>query len=138
MKKLVYVFMVFLLISCSSKIKPISNGIFHGESRAQYTSEPFWGNAFIEIQNQKVKEVKFYIIDKDTDEIFDQNYENHYKGNDTYIQQCRKDWSGLNNYIKVFNETKDLNKIDSISGATWSFNIFKSTMVIALEKIKGK
>jgi|WetSurMetagenome_2_1015567.scaffolds.fasta_scaffold511224_1 major membrane immunogen (membrane-anchored lipoprotein) len=127
-----------ILSSQSASSKIYKDGIYHGETRSQYSSENYWGNTFLFIKNNQIDHVEFYIIDKSVDEVFDQNYETNYKGNQTYIDQCRKDWSGLNNYIIKFNEFKDISKIDVISGATWSYNIFKDAIKISIDKAKIK
>jgi major membrane immunogen (membrane-anchored lipoprotein) len=142
MKKALVCFIITLFLaflsSQSASIIQYKDGIYHGETRSQYSSENYWGNTFLYIKNNQIDHVEFYIIDKSVDEVFDQNYENHYKGNLTYIDQCRKDWNGLNNYLNKYNELKDIKQIDVISGATWSYNIFKDSIKIAIDKAKVK
>lgn len=39
-------------------------------------------------------------------------------------------------YPKKLSETQDINKIDAISGATWSYNIFRASVNEALKNAK--
>jgi major membrane immunogen (membrane-anchored lipoprotein) len=65
--------------------------------------------------------------------MFDEKYEKHFEGNTEYIQQSRNDWNGAQTYPKKLSETQDINKIDAISGATWSYNIFRASVNEALK-----
>jgi major membrane immunogen (membrane-anchored lipoprotein) len=76
------------------------------------------------------------IRDSNLHETFNENYEKHYQDNPEYLEQCRNDWEGVQIYPKRFFETKDLDKIDAISGATWSYNIFQASAKEALKNAK--
>jgi major membrane immunogen (membrane-anchored lipoprotein) len=115
----------------------IKDGIYWGESQASYTSEPYWGMAFVEYKDGKIKETNFYIVDRGTKDAFDLNYVKHFANNPEYVQQVKNDWAGVLSYRAQFTQKKDLAKVDAVSGATWSFNIFKSAMKIALDKAKA-
>lgn len=115
----------------------IKDGIYWGESQDSYTGEPYWGIAFVEYKDGKIKQTNFYIVDRDSKDAFDQNYVTHFANNPEYIQQVKNDWAGVLNYRAQFDQKKDLAKVDAVSGATWSFNIFKSAMKIALDKAKA-
>jgi major membrane immunogen (membrane-anchored lipoprotein) len=123
----------FLLVSSLASAQ-LKDGFYWAESRSSYTSEPYWGNAFVEVRDGAVFDLRFYIIDKQAKEVFDQNYEERFKGNVVYVEQSRRDWAGLQAYIARFNAKKKLEDVDAISGATWSFNIFKDTLKEALKK----
>lgn len=120
--------------STLTKAKFSVDGVYQGESRSIYTAESYWGIAKITIKSGEITDLSFSIIDKNTGEVFDEKYENHYAGNDAYIQQCRNDLKGVNAYIKKFQKVKQLDKVDAISGATWAHNLFTEAVKIALEK----
>ncbi|MEJ2628999.1 MAG: FMN-binding protein, partial [bacterium] len=111
---------------------------YESESRAQYINEPYWGQCKIIISNGEISEFEFRIIDKSCNEIFDENYEKHFAGNAIYINQCRNDLKGLKAYIKRFVATNNLNKVDAVSKATWSYNIFKDAVAKTLDKASKK
>jgi major membrane immunogen (membrane-anchored lipoprotein) len=113
--------------------KCFKDGVYEGKSRSKYTAEPFWGIANIVIRNGSVSEVRFMIRDSSLNETFNEDYENHFKDIPEYILQCRNDWKGVQIYPKKLLETKDTNKIDAFSGATWSYNIFKASVREALK-----
>jgi major membrane immunogen (membrane-anchored lipoprotein) len=112
------------------------DGFYEGKSRAIYTGEPYWGIARITVKNDSVTEMNFIIRDSSLNETFNENYEKHFLGNDEYIQQSRNDWRGVQLYTERFNETKDIGKVDAVSGATWSYNIFKASLKEAFKKAK--
>lgn len=127
----------FLILGCrSSGAKAYKDGIYQSESRSAYEAEPYWGMATLVIENRRIASFQFKIVDRATGDIFDEQYEKHYSGNETYIQQCRKDLAGLKTYLARFDEIKDISAIDAVSGATWSYNIFVDTMKLALLKAK--
>ena len=78
-------------------------------------------------------EVKFSIRDSSLHEIFNGDYEKHFADNPEYIQQSRNDWAGVQAYPKKLSAVQDTNKLDAISGATWSYNIFRASVSNALK-----
>jgi major membrane immunogen (membrane-anchored lipoprotein) len=112
------------------------DGTYEGMSRAKYTYEPYWGIVQLTIKNGSIDKVSFSIRDSSLHENFDGQYEKHFEGNDVYIQQSRNDWKGVQTYPKMLSEKQDLNKIDAISGATWSYNIFRASVDEALKNAK--
>ena len=109
------------------------DGSYSGLSRAKYIYEPFWGIVHITLKNGLITDIRFVIRDSNLHETFDGNYEKHFDGNAVYIQQSRNDWNGAQTYPKKLSETQDINKIDAISGATWSYNIFRASVNEALK-----
>ena len=112
------------------------DGTFTGQSRASYTQEPFWGNVKIKVVNGSITSISYKIRDSVVHVTFDANYEKHFQGNPVYIQQCRNDWKGVQTYPKKLSESQDINKVDAISGATWSFNIFKASLKEAMKNAR--
>lgn len=137
MKRLIFasvaavVLAVLLAFIPQSKYK---DGVYEGESQAQYTSEPYYGQVKVTIKNGKIADVKFKIVDKEKKVDFNQEYEKYFKGNDEYIQQCRNDWAGVQKYPQILLEKQSVYEVDAISGATWSCNIFKAALNQALLK----
>jgi major membrane immunogen (membrane-anchored lipoprotein) len=112
------------------------DGTYEGMSRAKYVYEPFWGKARLTVKDGAVTYISFVIRDSNLHETFDGNYEKHFIGNNEYIQQSRNDWKGVQNYTNKLSEKKDINKVDAVSGATWSYNIFKASVNEALKNAK--
>jgi major membrane immunogen (membrane-anchored lipoprotein) len=119
-------------------LRNYADGTYSGQSRFLYTDEPYWGNVRFTIENGRFTSINFFIRDSALHEQFDGNYEKHFDGNDLYIQQCKNDWNGVQTYPGKLMETQDVDKLDAVSGATWSYNIFKASVKDALNKAKNK
>jgi major membrane immunogen (membrane-anchored lipoprotein) len=114
----------------------LKDGTYKGSSRAKYIYEPYWGNIQLTIKSGLISDIYFVIRDSNLHETFDGKYEKHFEGNPEYIQQSRNDWKGVQHYPKKLQEEQDISKIDAISGATWSYNIFKASFYEALKNAK--
>jgi major membrane immunogen (membrane-anchored lipoprotein) len=112
------------------------DGPYEGKSRAKYIYEPFWGSVHLTLKNGLLTEINFVIRDSNLHETFDGNYEKHFIGNPEYIQQSRNDWKGVQTYPKKLSENQDINKLDAVTGATWSYNIFRASVNEALKNAK--
>lgn len=112
------------------------DGTYIGISRAKYIYEPYWGCVHLTLKNGVFTEISFVVRDSNLHEMFDGNYEKHFEGNAEYIQQSRNDWKGVQTYPKMLSEKQDTDKLDAISGATWSYNIFKASVNEALKSAK--
>jgi major membrane immunogen (membrane-anchored lipoprotein) len=112
------------------------DGLYMGTSRASYIAEPYWGIVQIRIENGSFTGINFMIRDSNLHETFNENYEKHFQGNPVYIQQCREDWKGVQEYPKKLAEAQNPDKVDAISGATWSHNIFQASLKEALKSAK--
>lgn len=139
MKLITNVVIIFLLtifmLNCKNKTY-YKDGIYSGKSKSIYTDENFWGSVKLVVKNGEITEVNFCIIDSTNHEIFDPNYENHYIGNDLYIQQCKDNWQGIIRYPEKLIQTQDIDNVDIISGATWSYNMLKHSTIEALRDAK--
>jgi len=131
MNKMILTFLLIIPISLSSN-GPYKDGIYCGSSRAEYTDEPYYGFAKLVIENGTITSVNFYVRDSLKHVYFDETYEKYFAGNEEYMQQCRNDWIGINSYPDSLLKHQDLNKVDVISGATWSYDIFKASTQEAL------
>lgn len=130
-KKIFFTFFVLILVAFSDG-RLYKDGIYSGMSRAVYLDEPYYGVSKIAIENGKIVEVHFSVRDSSKGILFDEKYERFFAGNDEYINQCRNDWKGINAYPDSFLKYQDLKKVDVISGATWSHNLFVSSTQEAL------
>jgi len=131
MKKTLLFAGVLLLAAFSGDV-PYKDGHYKGTSRANYLDEPYYGHAQIVVENGKIIQVDFTVRDSAKQVKFDEKYEKYFAGNDLYVQQCRNDWKGIQSYPDSLIKYQDLDKVDAISGATWSYNIFKASVKEAL------
>lgn len=118
----------------ASNFSNYKDGIYHGSSRSIYIYENFWGKVRLTIENGKFANVEFLIVDQDRNEVFSENYERHYAGNNHYIHQCRNEWQGIQTYPQWLLDKQNIADVDAIAGATWSFNIFKDSVYMALRE----
>ena len=113
---------------------PLKDGQFNGTSRSVYIDEPFYGRTRITVEDGQITKVEFTIRDSSKHEYFNGEYEKYMEGNDLYIQQCRNDWKGVRSYPDSLLKYNDIDKVDVVSGATWSYNIFRASALEALEQ----
>lgn len=117
-----FMIMAFSLL-CISR-----DGTYHGISRSIYTQEPYYAHTSITIRDGKIEKVTFLIRDSSKHVTFDETYEKYFATNPKYIQQCRNDWKGVQSYPDSLLKHQDINRVDAISGATWSYNLFKASV----------
>lgn len=114
------------------------DGIYTGYSQSVYTSEPFWGYANIKIVNGSITQIYFTIRDSVLHETVDSVYgTRHYADIPLYMQQCINEEHGIEKYPQLLIGSQDIEKVDAISGATWSHNIFKATVKEAFKSCKN-
>ena len=109
------------------------DGVWVGKSQASYTDEPYWGIVKVTVKDGKFEAIKFVIRDSSLHETFNEKYAFHFKDNPVYVQQCREDWKGVQTYPGRLSLSQNPGKIDAISGATWSYNIFIASLKDALK-----
>ena len=134
--------LAFLMILCSQKPvdlekRELRNGTFEAKSQSYYDSENYWGYVRLQIQEGKIVDVKFKIRDSTLHESFDAKYEAHFAGNELFIQQSRNDWKGVQQYPIKLLEKQNIKEVDAVSGATWSYNYFRSCVEKALKDTVG-
>lgn len=132
-------FVITLLILCAGATftdKHFKDGIYKGESCSKYTIEPYWGQVTLKIKDDNITLLHFQILDKDKNEVFGPDYEKYFKDNPIYIEQCRNEVKGIKTYTEAFLRMKSMEHVDAMTGATWSYNIFKDAMKATLEKAK--
>lgn len=135
-KLLIPITVVFMLSSsCAVKnSNKYKEGEFAGISKSAYLQENFYGVTKITVVKGKITEVNFNIIDMDNKVFFDEKYEEKYKDSPEYVEQCRNEWKGINVYPNIFLKKQKIDSVDAITGATWAYNMFKSSLAEALEK----
>lgn len=107
------------------------NGTYEAKTADDY--EGYHSEAKVNISGNKIADVQWKIIDSNGI-VFDDKYEKVFAGNPAYQQQARDDYKGAVTYGPKLIETQDMDKVDSISGATWSYKKFKEVVSEALEK----
>jgi major membrane immunogen (membrane-anchored lipoprotein) len=124
-----------LLVSCVEKPSgQYKNGPFIGISRSIYTEQNYFGITKVKISDDKIGEVDFSIIDMENKVFFVEGYEIRFKDNPTYMEQCRNEWKAMNIYPRQLIEKQNIDSVDAIAAATWSYNLFKSSLQEALKK----
>jgi len=121
-------------ISCNTKAdkNKLPDGVYTGSSQAKYTDEPYVGTVTIGIANHKIITVEFQIVDTLKKEVFGSDYDKHFPDNVMYKEQCHNDWKGVQLYPSKLLEKQNIESVDAVSGATWSYNIFKASVKKAL------
>jgi major membrane immunogen (membrane-anchored lipoprotein) len=130
------------LISCGGKLvstaevsSRLKDGIYTVETNPD--SEGFFEKATVKINGGKITAVDWGIFDSArSNKPFDDKYEEVYAGNAAYIQQSRNDWKGSRGYGPKLIETQDINKVDIVSGATWTHKKFERVVKMALNDAK--
>jgi major membrane immunogen (membrane-anchored lipoprotein) len=143
MKKFRMPFVILICVVCivllANKFRgPYEDGSYDGCSRAIYLQENYWGHTKVTIENGYITKIDFKIVDSTKNELFDDKYERYFKGNDLYISQCRNDWKGVQMYPKKLLKYQKLQSVDAVTGATWSYNMFKYSAAEALKKAVKK
>jgi major membrane immunogen (membrane-anchored lipoprotein) len=113
------------------------DGNYEGYSRDGYPSEPYWGHIRITVENGSFTDVYFTIRDSSSHEPVDSMYGViHFPDNPTYQDQCVNDGHGIEQYPLILMETQNLDKVDRITKATWSWKIFMACADSALHDAK--
>lgn len=135
MKKAFLIFSGIILLAFTAD-GPLKDGVFSGTSRSRYLDEPFYGHTRLTIEEGLITRVEYTIRDSMRHEFFNGEYEKYMEGNEMYIQQCRNDWKAMQSYPDSLLKYQDPDKVDAISGATWSYNIFRASAQEALEQAR--
>lgn len=110
-----------------------ADGTYLGQSQATYAPEPFWGHIQITVDNGLFTAIHFKIRDSSLQENVDSLYGTiHYAGNPTYMQQCVEDGHGIEIYPQRLLESQNVDNVDAITYATWSYDIFIASAKDAL------
>jgi major membrane immunogen (membrane-anchored lipoprotein) len=123
----------FQQLSTKTKYK---DGVYKVETPQDY--EKYYTKAKLTIKKGKITAFSWTIYDAGhDDEAFDKDY---YKVmepyGEEYSQQAKDDWSGSRGYSKELIKTQNINKVDAVTGATWTCNKFKEVVSMALKLAK--
>jgi len=109
------------------------DGIYEGESNL--TPESFYGKAKVTIKDGQIVDAVFEIYDNARQRVLDDSYGKEvYADSPTYQEQTKNDLAGIIKYQSGLISEQDVNKVDAISGATWSYTIFKEALTNTLKK----
>lgn len=119
-------------------IKKYKNGVF--KIQTPLDSEKYYTKVKLSVKKGKIATVDWTIYDAGhSDKAFNKEY---YKVmepyGDLYVKQAKDDWAGSRNYAKELIKTQNIDKVDTVAGATWTYNKFKEAVEMALLVAKGK
>lgn len=129
---IIAIFAVLIVTVSFATGKKYKDGTYSGTSRSIYTSEPYYGTVTVTVDGGRITQVVFFVRDSAKHELFDDKYERYFAGNDEYIRQCRNDLKGIQTYPEQLIKYQDPDGLDAVSGATWSYNIFRASVKEAL------
>ena len=133
MRKNIFKNFVILIISsmfvtaCSSK-KELKDGVFEG----YYKDESATVKVVITVKDKKIVDCIREERDNKNNKIKDENYGKD--DADFNYKQAQKAVKNSEGYAKKLVEVQDIDKVDSVSGATISYKRFKSAVKDALNK----
>lgn len=107
------------------------DGVYSAQTKPD--PEAFYSKAQIKIKDDRITDVTFNIYDGNN-RVFDNTYEEVYKNNDTYIQQCRDNMKGIKAFSSQLIKKQNIAKVDAVSGATWAYLKFEEVVAEALKK----
>ena len=113
---------------------PYKDGHYTGCSRGGYNNEPYYGFTAIDISGGRIVQVTYFVRDSDKHENLTAAYEKYFAGNELYTQQCINDLKGIRSYPDSLLKYQDIRRVDAISGATWSYRIFRASVKEALKQ----
>lgn len=118
-----------------SKTQQYKDGTY--EVKTKVDNEGYFTEASVKIQDDKIVSAEWEIKDANRgNRVFDETYEEVFEGNDAYKKQCRQDLEGAKTYSAKLIEEQEVEKVDAVSGATWTNAKFKEVVAIALEQAK--
>lgn len=111
------------------------DGVYEVETLPDY--EGYYAKARLTIKDDIITDVDWCIYDSNrNNRPFDDTYGEVFKEYPLYVKQCIDDWNGSKEYGPKLIGTQDLQQVDAVSGATWTNNVFKAVVDMALEKAK--
>ncbi len=125
----------FLLSACNPAVRRQPGAMpADGTHRGVYIfeTEPYKAVADLEIKGGKITAVQWVIMDTMRNVPFDSTYGRYMEGNALYVDQCKKDWQGSRGYAPRLIQTQDINRVDAVTGATWTHMLFKKAVQDAL------
>ncbi|MDR3334498.1 MAG: FMN-binding protein [Treponema sp.] len=126
-------FAALLLAGCGKAV--YKDGVYTGVSSADDTGA--YGEVSINIADSKITDCSFITRQKDG-AIKDENYGkvNGEISNQDYYAKAQLAVKAMEDYVRQYRETWDINKIDAVSGATIAYNQFVEAVEKALAQAK--
>ncbi|MCX7749802.1 MAG: FMN-binding protein [Clostridia bacterium] len=112
------------------------DGVYEGKTDVDY--ENYYSRAKVTIKNKRISNVEWEIFDKSKNMVFDENYEKIFKDSKSLVEQCRSNLKGVKAYGKKLLEVQDIERVDVITGATWTNKMFKAAVKDALKNAIAK
>lgn len=124
--------------SQSTSASSYKDGVY--DVKTPLDNEKYYTEASVIIQEGKITSVDWTIYDSGHDnKPFDKDYYHVMEQySDLYVQQAKDDWTGSRDYSDSLIETQDVDKVDAVSGATWTNIKFKEVVEMALNQAKTK
>ena len=107
------------------------DGSYAGQTQIDH--EGYNALASVKVSQHRITDVEWRIYDNNLKRIFDDTYEEVFAGNEVYMQQCRDNRSGMAVFGPRLIETQELDSVDNITGATWSYRKFRDVMQTTLK-----
>ena len=124
---IILIISLMFVTSCSSK-KELKDGVFEG----YYKDESATVKVVITVKDKKIIDCIREERDNKNNKIKDENYGKD--DADFNYKQAQKAVKNSEGYAKKLVEVQDIEKVDSVSGATISYKRFKSAVKDALNK----
>lgn len=129
-------------------VSKYTDGVYEGKSNL--TSEGYYGKSKVTVKQGRIQSVDFEIYDtsvfktygnskhkKEAELLLDETYGKEvYEKEPIYQEQTKNELSGMKKYGLELVEEQEVEKVDMISGATWSYSIFCETMEDTLKKAR--
>ena len=124
---IILILSLIFVTGCSSK-KELKDGVYEGN----YNDESATFKVVINIKDKKIVDCVREERDNKNNKIKDENYGKD--DADFNYKQAQKAVKNSEGYAKKLVEVQDIDKVDSVSGATVSYKRFKSAVKDALNK----
>ena len=124
---IILILSMIFVTSCSSK-KTLKDGVYEG----YYKDESSNVKVVITVKDKKIVDCVREEIENKNNKIKDENYGKD--DADFNYKQAQKAVKNSEGYAKKLVEVQDIDKVDSVSGATISYKRFKNAVNNALNK----
>jgi major membrane immunogen (membrane-anchored lipoprotein) len=108
------------------------DGKYEAEIRKDF--EGYHAEACVIVKNGLVDSVAWRIVDNNNGRVFDDAYEDQFREYPAYIQQCRDNLAGMRTFVPRLLQTQNMDSVECVTGATWSYAKFRDAVRAALKK----
>lgn len=130
-KKLAILSLIILFTACSKSTK-MKDGVYEGSASSEGDTKSTV-KVQITIKDEKITDVIAKEFDKNNKEKGDDYGK---EAGDNNYKLAQKAVKGFKNYPKKLIESQNIDEVDSISGSTVSYKLFKESVKNALDKAK--